>query len=310
MKISRVLAGVCVLGISSAVFAGTDEAAGWTFVPSIGYQHKQLNFNQSFTDDVSLPLNENGHKSNFTVSLPTVNLSLTAAYKKVYVVFKYEQSLTEGTVDVDETLSPAHSGPAAAYYLNVPGHETKVKRDDKSITVGMNVWEGMNAFMGYMEGKTILTPEPTCALPIPIFPLCTALNLAADLENEQRGDYQQVYTERGPYVGVSYGWQIANVGTLSASFAYARMAGDFRDNYIINAGDNHFDFAGDSVGTSLGLNWTVPLGESLTGFIDLRQQKYSMDGKDHATPSTKFDAMKVRTDETMRGLTLGVQRFF
>jgi len=309
MRISRVLVGLCVLGISSAVLADSGDP-GWTFVPSIGYQQKQLNFDQSFTDNVSLPLNENGHKSNFSVNLPTANLSLTAANKKIYAVFKYEQSLTEGTVDVDETLSSAHSGPGAAYYLNVPGHETQVKRNDTSITVGMNVWEGMNVFMGYMQGKTKLVPEPTCALPIPAWPFCTMLNLAVDLEQEGLGEYHQTYTEKGPYVGVSYGWQIGDIGTLSASFAYASMAGDFRDNYIYSAGDKHFDFAGDSVGTSFGLNWTVPLGESLAGFIDLRQQRYSMHGKDHNTPSTKFDAMKVRTDETMRGLTLGVQRFF
>ncbi len=308
MKLTKILASGCVLGLSSVAMAEDEPAGGWTFIPSIAYQHKQLDFDQLYSDDTGKITNENGRKSSFQVYLPTVNFSFTTAYKKLYVALKYEQSLADGSDEVDETRPASRSAVSDPYYLNVPGHETKVERSDASITFGANVWRGLNVFTGYMEGRTRLTPEPTCyTYPLP----CSALNLAVDLENEKRGEYRQKYTEKGPYVGLSYGWQIGDAGTLSASFAYAEMKGTFTDNYVTTSyGDEHFNFTGDSIGTSLGVTWSSPLGESSSYFFDLRQQKYSMKGRDHDTPSTYLDTVKVKTDETMLGLTMGLQYFF
>jgi len=308
MKSSRLLLGCSLLLLSHVIMA--DDEAGWTFIPSIAYQTKQLNFDQLYTDDVSKPINENGRKSHFQLNLPTINLSLTTAYKKFYVALKYEKSLTEGAVSVDETLPPSGNG---VYFLNIPGHDTKVDRKDQSITFGYNAWNNLNVFAGYMAGETRLTPEPSC---------CNLVNLALDLEDDllnANGNYfyHQVYTEKGPFVGFSYGWRVGEASTLSASYAYARMKGEFKDNYITTPppvwtgyGDEHFDYAGNSIGSSIGITWSSPLSETSSYFIDIRQQKYSMDAGSTNVPYAYNRTIRVKTDETMRGLTMGVQRFF
>jgi len=297
-----------VVSVVSCIFISEgycDDAAGVIIIPSLGYEHKQLNFDQSYTDSLSKPINEDGRKSRFGVYLPTINFSLTAAYKRFYVAVKLERSLAENSVDVDEIRPASRSAVSDPYYLNVPNHQTDVKRSDRSITAGANVWRGLNLFAGLMQGETMLIPKATCYTdPVP----CTGRNLASDMEEYGAGEYHQKYTEKGPYLGGSYGWQIADEGTISASFAYARMNGAFMDNYITyKYGDQHFDFTGKSIGSSIGLTWTAPLGESSAYYIDLRQQRYSMHGDDSNTPSTYFDTVQVKTVETMRSLTMGLQ---
>lgn len=306
-----------ILAAPVALADEEEEGGGLVLIPSIAYQHKQLSFDQKYKD---LPVkiingnnvSEQGRKSDFDVYLPTINTSLTAAYSGAYVALKFEQSLAESHVEVDETRPPARSAMSDPYYLNVPHHDTDVEREDYSVTIGYNVWAGLNIFAGYMWGKTELTPEPTCyTFPVP----CSALNLAADRENSGYSPYQQIYREDGPYVGFSYGWVIADAGTLSVSAAYARMDGRFKDNYITppppaGYGDESFDFSGDSTGSSLGITWSAPMGESSAYFLDVRQQKYSMEGKDHGTVSTAFDTVEVETDETMLGFTAGLQFYF
>jgi len=307
MFFKKMIIGVCATGVSVATFAASDEGSGWTFVPSLAYQQKQLKFDQLYTDSSTSVPNENGRKSHFSVNLPTANLSLTASRSKFYITLKYEQSLADGSVDVDETRPPTK--PTGPYYLNVPGHETDVRRSDQSITFGFNAWGGLNLFVGYMAGKTTLTPSATC-FTYPTPSPCHGQNLALDLEEENRPKYFQRYTEEGPYLGVSYGWQINDAGTLSVSFADARMNGQFKDNYITTKyGDEHFDFTGDSVGTSIGMTWSAPLDESSAYFLDIRRQKYSMSGRD-TDPTSIFSTIHVATDETMLGFTAGLQFYY
>lgn len=309
MKNMKYLMGCTLLLSAPAVWAEEEEGGGGlALIPSIAYQHKQLSFDQKYTDSLLKPINENGRKSDFDIYLPTVNASLTAAMGGFYLTLKMEDTIAEGHVSVDETRPASRSAISDPYYLNVPGHNTEVERRDRSVTLGYNIWSGLNVFAGYMWGETHLRPEATCfTFPVP----CSALNLAADLENEGREDYRQEYTEEGPYMGLSYGWLIADAGTLSVSAAYAKMDGQFKDNYVTTAfGDEHFNFEGDSTGTSIGVTWSAPLGEASAYFLDIRQQKYSMDGKDTDTPSTYLDTVEVETDETMLGVTAGLQFYF
>ena len=193
MFFKKMIVGVCVIGFSITAVAADGEESGWTFVPSLAYQHKQLKFDQLYTDSSTNPVNENGRKSRFNVYLPTANLSLTATHSKFYVALKYEQSLAAASVAVDETLPVRNPALPNPYYLNVPQHETDVERSDKSITFGFNAWRGLNLFMGYMAGVTKLTPSATC-FTYPTPSPCHGINLALDVEKEGRSKYFQRYT--------------------------------------------------------------------------------------------------------------------
>jgi hypothetical protein len=294
----------------STASAFADEDAGITFVPSIGYQQKQLKFDQKYNATAG------SGKADFDVTLPTLNVSLTTSYKRVFATLKYEQNIADGSTTADETqpMTPT-------YYLNIPGGKTTVDRKDMSFTLGLNVWRSLNIFVGYMQGETKLEPQIGCSFVDPEL-TCdpntnpNGLSNIAFLHNygggvAVTGNYRQKYEEDGPYVGANYSWQIADAGALSVSVAYADMDGKYTDN----ASDpNHyftgmlpFDYQGDSTGTSIGLTWTAPLGERSNYFIDIRQQKYSMDAKER---SGNFPGNEVSTDETMEGITAGVQFYF
>ena len=293
--------------ILSQLSSDSDDDSGpqVTFVPSIGYQNKRLDFDQKYTAGQN-----QGRKAELKTDIPTVNLSLTAAYEKFFATIKYETELAHA----DGSSKEFYPNPAKPlYYLNVPGENTDIEREDMSVTFGYNVWDKLNVFMGYMKGKTEFTPDPGCRFSSPAtscLPLAAgkAANLAFDNEWSGKTNYYQSYEEDGPYVGISYSWQIADAGSLSFSAAYADMDGEYRDNYAGNPNES-FKYTGDSTGTSYGLTWTAPLGESSNYFLDLRQQEYDMDAKD-ATGFTINKGGKVETTETMTSVTAGVQFYY
>ena len=124
-----------------------------------------------------------------------------------------------------------------------------------------------------------------------------------------------MYTEKGPYIGASYAWSIADAGVLSASFAYAYMDGDYEDNMmpdttgVFNGSIEPFRYSGDTTGTSIGLTWTAPLGESSSYFLDLRRQQYEMSASDD-TGLALYNGTKLDSKETMQGFTAGLQFYF
>jgi len=299
------LTGVLIIAvILQTPIAFADDEAGITFVPSIGYQQKQLNFKQTYN-----PAAGGGHAS-FDVTLPTLNVSLTSSYKRIFATLKYETNIADGSASAHETTSST-----LTYYLNIPGGITTVDRDDMSFTLGFNAWRGLNMFAGYMRGETKLTPDIGCSwVAGAVVETCdptqnpNGLSNLAFLQNYlgAGGAYRQKYVEEGPYIGASYAWQIAEAGSLSFSAAYADMNGKYTDNYD-PASNLNFIYKGKSTGSSFGLTWTAPLGESSNYFFDIRQQKYNMSADDK---TGFFPGNSVKTKETMTGLTAGVQFYF
>jgi len=303
--------GVLAIVAASALIASQmnesadEDSDAFVFIPSIGYQHKRLKFEQEYTAGFN-----QGRTAEFDATIPTINTSLTVARNRFFATLKYETELADTSVTTQENTQGF-----VAYQLNIPGGSTDVEREDMSITLGYNIWTSLNFFVGYMKGKTELTPDPGCGFSPPdsgcldagFNPTPTALlNLAIDHQYGGLSDYQQTYEEEGPYIGLSYAWQVADAGSLSFSAAYAKMDGEYRDNYAAVANQN-FKYTGDSTGTSFGLTWTAPLGESSNYFIDIREQKYDMDADDN---NGNFPGAAVKTEETMKGFTAGVQVYF
>lgn len=282
--------------------AVASEEGGPSFIASVGFQDKELSFDQKYSGLAS-------NDAEFSVHLPTANISFTAAYQRVYLALKLERSIVDTSTTTDET-DRSVLNPANANLIAYPPGEVDVKREDQSITVGYNVWDRLNIFVGYLKGETTLNPDPLCANP---FGNCSQANYAFLQYYLGQPRYEQVYEEQGPYVGFSYSWQIADLGSLSASYAYADMDGEYTDNAndpndIFGGNFRAFDYRGDTTGSSLGLTWTGPLGETSNYFIDLRRQQYEMDAKDHAGGPNA--GTFVETEETMTGLTAGVQFYF
>lgn len=326
MKIQRCNLALIITAITSASYASDD----FTFVGSIAYQDKELSFDQKYSGAAN-------NDADFSVNLPMLTASFTAAYKKFYASVKMERNLSDTSTSTNETNRAEED--LTSNLLTHEGGTVDVGREDVSITLGMNVWKSLNVFVGYLEGKTELSPDPFCANPFPpsnddgffdpndpVLTACSRSNRAFQqffigdtpsesnppffyVENQEA--YEQEYTENGFYIGTSYTFRIAEAGNLSLSFAYADMDGQYKDNANDpeNAFSNFvaFDYEGSTTGTSIGLTWSAGLGERSAYFIDARRQSYSMKGSDQ---TGLFDGVSLRTDEEMTGITGGIQFYF
>lgn len=266
-------------------------AEGWSFVPSIGFQLKNLSFEQ----DLSVPVFERELSGDLSVSLPTLAVGFVVAYDRFYVSLKYENSFESnadsdvpGTAAIDFSASPPLVTKA----------ETAVTRTDFSIAFGYNAWRGLNVFVGYLDGETELTPDP-------ITTPDGATNFAQNQWEKDGSTYRQTYQETGGFVGVSYGWVIGEAGTISVSGAYAFMEGTYKDNYYAGK----FRYEGDSQGLSLSVTWSAALTDHVGYFVDLRRQAYDFDGDDD-TGNSDFSDSDVKTQEVLTGLTAGIQWYF
>ena len=81
-------------------------------------------------------------------------------------------------------------------------------------------------------------------------------------------------TDRGPYLGLGYGFSVGKSGQLSASLAY----GDF--NSDTGAG------AGKSTGTSVALTWTSDFRHGLSWYTKLKWLDYKFKLDSDVTPPT------------------------
>ncbi len=316
--------------LSVAVLAALPSlaTADITVITSLAFQDKDLSFDQKYSGGVS-------NDAKFSVHLPMISAGATLAIGKFFTALKIEKNLAETSTTTSET---DRSETLESNLFTHPGGTLDVKRQDISLTFGYNVWKSMNVFVGYLDGKTELSPDPFCANPFPGSPsdfpagspeltACSRSNRAfqqffigdnpglstpPDYYVPGQAAYEQEYSESGFYLGTSYGINIADAGTLSLSFAYASMDGKYKDN----ANDPNggfggsfiaFNYQGDSTGTSIAATWTSALGDNSAYTIDLRRQAYSMTGKDQ---TGNLPGVRLDTDEEMLGLTAGIQLYF
>ena len=290
MMKNKILAGIAArtVVLLSQQAASDCMMSKITIVPQLGFQMKNLDFDQSLSEGPTSGLgNDSG---DFNVDMPTLTASVTAIYAKAYVSVKIENSIGDAIAD----SSVPFAGP-----------EVPAEREDLSITFGYNVWKTMNVFVGYMDGETSVRPTPNCGAPDGSdIRDCNAAQLSSDAGQI----YQQTYTEDGMYLGASYAWKFVDVGTLSLSIAYAELDGTYEDNYNPDFNDDKdFKYEGDSEGLSFGVNWSAPLTKHVGYYVDLRRQSYEMDGE---VANANFGGSTIHTEETIIAWSAGIQWYF
>lgn len=312
-----------------AVAAQSTLAEETTFVASLAFQSKEINFDQRYSGDAV-------NQAEFNVHLPMIVAGLTVAKGRLYASLRAEKNLSPTSTTTRETDRSRVFEPNL---LTHPGGTIDTAREDYSFSIGYRVYERLNVFVGYIAGETRLTPDPFCANPFAAPPpgeladhpdetACSRSNrsflqfylgdLPEQLDNppayyaEGQAEYQQTYKERGMFAGASYGVPIKELGALGLSFAYASLDGEYSDN--ANDPNNGFDgtftafnFKGSTTGTSIALTWTAPLGSRTAYYIDLRRQAYSLDATDR---TGRLSGVFLDTDETMLGITAGLQVYF
>jgi hypothetical protein len=286
-------------GFSPLTQANESLMSSFTFIPQLAIQKKNLDFSQKYSGGIG-----DGLSGGFDADLPTLSMAFTTIFQgRYFASLKYEMNYEDSFADSNAPFTNANSG---------------IDRQDFNFTLGMNVWKGLNLFGGYISGTTEIEPTPayiefpgannrSCVGANNCTPMVIS-NLAKDHELQGIGAYKQTYDEKGWFLGSSYGWNINDMGTLSASAAYALMGGEYSDNYrVIGAvQDVSFNFDGDSKGISLALTWAAGINDRLGYYVDLRSQMYDMDADD----KTGSFGGTVSTEETITTLTAGLQMFF
>jgi hypothetical protein len=95
------------------------------------------------------------------------------------------------------------------------------------------------------------------------------------------------YTEEGIFLGGSYGFRIADAGTLSFSVGYAFLDVDFSQSNISKTAPaflfafQEYSFSASATGLSYGVLWTGDLSGRWVYTLSLKYQEYS--SKDDAT---------------------------
>ena len=219
-------------------------------------------------------------RKKFDPTYVTLDLALTMAYRGFYLGGNYDVSLKD-FVTINNT--PNGGG----------GFDNSVitfSREDLAATFGYNVWNAMNVFAGYRQGKTAAISSSDLTGPIP--------------DPARNSDI--VFLTKGPFIGTSYGFAMGKRGTLLLSAAYAAMSGDvtFLD-YLADGTRRSNNVQGPANGYSVGLGWTGPLEGSLFYTVAYKYSKYSFD-QDNATDPRD----NLSFDEVHSVFTLSMQKYF
>ncbi len=268
------------------------QASEVGFMGGFGFQLKQLYMEQNFKGVAELEQ----PSGDLSATIGVLNLQGVVFYEAMYIALKYEMGLSNDAFDSDIP----YTGEATGLY-------TEVTRNDISLAIGLKLNEKITVFGGYMAGETELTPEAIGDCPR-VVATDPCFNSASKMLHDGFGEYRQEYIEKGFFVGVSTGWDVAP-GRVNASLAYALMDGEYSDNYQDMEAAINFDYRGDSQGVSGAVSWLAPLTDSLAYFVDFRVQNYDMNAKDYSN-APRFDGSRVETTETIVGLTAGLQMVF
>lgn len=239
-----------------------------TWAPTAGVQMKNLSFDQDLIGGGSVLADASG---DFEVDMPVLSLGLTAVYDRYYIAIKRDDSFDDALTNTTVPFT---------------GGKSSVQREDLSLTFGMNVADGINAFFGYMDGETTLK------------------NITG-FASAQSPRYEQQYQEDGFFIGASFNLPLQEIGTITFSTAYAFMDGVYEDNFATVGQD--FEYEGDSEGLSLGVTWSAPLTERIGYYVDLRYQAYDFEGDD---ANGNFAGSEVETEEEMLTYSAGLQWYF
>lgn len=174
----------------------------------------------------------------------------------------------------------------------------KASRQDLDFTLGYRLSKTWSIFTGYKYGKTKMRFTPR------------------DFEEDDdiSALTDEDYSQKGPFVGVSYSWLFDKAGRVSLSVAYASL--NATNNFSANTdedeeeGQEEIEFDdltgqidGDTKGFSYGISWTMPLSSNLLFQSRFKVNDYQ---QDIYSNGERFEDI----DETFTSLHIGLAYVF
>ena len=197
-------------------------------------------------------------KFDFDETLNTAVLTGTALYEDFYLSFNLELAISPEDAGLSVKVVP-EPGPGIPLSLQTKT-DFDFDRIDYGFTLGHRVWKGLSFFGGYRY---------------------TEFELKAKGPNTLLEEVDSKYTEEGIFLGGSYGFRVADAGTLSFSIGYAYLDVDFSQSNISTSAPpfafafQEYSFNASATGLSYGVLWTGDLSGPWSYTISLKYQEYS-----------------------------------
>jgi hypothetical protein len=255
--------------LSHPVFATSDEIS---IVAGVSYNLKNEDF-------------KIGNKP-FTPEFTTLEWSLIAAYKSAYLRFNFDQSIKDHS-QIDNTLNGSGDPDNSIIMLG---------REEVGLSFGYSVYENVVLLAGFTQGETSGLTFGGYNVDQPgVFPT-----------NARFNNTSLSIMEKGPFVGISYSYNLKDSGSFSFSAAYAQLDGEVSFSDTVTAlatGIKTFSsqlIEGDANGLSYSIIWTDQFSESMLYNIGWKTTRYKFDA-----PDTEFDF-----NDVYNTMTIGFTRFF
>ena len=225
-------------------------------------------------------------KLDHDISFPSANVPIALTIDNWQLSINASSTLTDADIAEEEDIG-------------------KASRKDLDLTLGYRMTKNWALFVGFKYGKTEMTFIPR------------------DIDEEENEDPEQntidaestneSYSQKGPFIGVSYSWQFEKAGSLSVSLAYASL--DATNNFSANTDEEEeedelteFDdltgqVKGDTNGFSYGVSWTMPLSSNLLFQARFKINDYQ---QDIVVEGERFEGI----DETFTTLHVGLAYVF
>jgi hypothetical protein len=219
-------------------------------------------------------------KLDHSISFPSASVPIAMTYQQWQFSTNLQTSLSDADIAEEEDIGSA-------------------SRQDVDFTLGYQLSSQWSIFAGFKYGKTKMQFSPR--------------------DGDEEDEFiisNESYAQKGPFIGVSYGWQFAKAGRLAISIAYADL--NATNNFTANTDDEEdlseideeleFDdlsgeVRGDTSGFSYALSWTMPLSSQLLFQTRLKVNDYQQD--------IRFEDMVFKDiDETFTTLQVGVAYVF
>lgn len=231
---------------------------------------------------------ELGHKSqqlgellDSRLNFYTLYGNLQATYKDYYVGLNLSDSL--GKTDITED-----------------GEVGSADRSDIDIVFGWYANNNVTVFAGYKHGKTILD----------------LITREDENSTDPQIPFQNIFEEKGPYLGIAYTHRMSQAGQLTLSLAYAALEAK---NSLQNASADQtqpadeldFDdlqgvFRNDAEGFSLGMKWSIPVAQDIYYTSLLRVNEYQQEIAGDIAGNYK----SFKVDETFIDINIGFVYLF
>ena len=227
------------------LFSSSNALAEWTFVESISVGRAEMDIVdfKTFAGFVT--------KKVSNIKFSTLNLALTAARKKLYFTVNTELPFSD----------------KAYQFVEVGGNTVRtVEREDLGLTLGYNIYKGLNLFGGLSYGSNHYINE----------------NVA---DPGTVSDVKE--TDIGPFIGTTYSYDLKRYGNVSTTLAYALLDGEIKSNDTTNIFTSN---EGDTKGFSVNVTYSNKFNKDSDYFVAMKIKNYEYD--DINSGGTAVDIVK------------------